>query len=88
MANESWAEIRANGRVMRYQRSRPPVIVICPRMGVVVPDLAEPGQLAGFIEGLGTRDLTILAAGGFYEAALDLADRDPGRVKGVSPLAG
>ena len=88
MANESWAEIRANGRVMRYQRSRPPVIVICPRMGVVVPDLAEPGQLAGFIEGLGARNLTILAAGPFYDAALELAERDPERISGVSPIAG
>jgi hypothetical protein len=88
MANESWAEIRANGRVMRYQRSRPAVIVIGPRIGVVVPDLAEPGQLAGFIEGLGARDLTILAAGAYYDAALELAERDPERIKGVSPLAG
>ena len=88
MQNDSWAEIRANGRVMRYQRSRPPVIVICPRMGVVVPDLAEPGQLAGFIEGLGARDLTILAAGPFYDAALELAERDPERLSAVSPIAG
>lgn len=88
MANESWAEVRAGGGVVRYQRSRPPVIVICPRMGVVVPDLAEPGQLAGFIEGLGARDMTILAAGAYYEAALELAERDPERIKGVSPIAG
>lgn len=88
MENESWAEIQANGRVMRYQRSRSPVVVICPRMGIVVPDLVEPEQLAGFIEGLGARGLTILAAGPFYDAALELAERDPERISGVSPITG
>jgi hypothetical protein len=87
MANESWAEIQAYGRVMRYRRNAP-VIVIGPRVGVLVPDLAEPGQLAAFIEGLGARDLTILAAGAYYDAALALAERDPERIKGVSPIAG
>ena len=87
MTGESWAEIQANGRIMRYQRSHPRVIVIGPR-GVVLPDLTDPEQLGAFLEGLGTRGLTILAAGEFYEAALELAARDPERIKGVSPLAG
>ena len=85
MTNESWAEVRANGRAMRYRR--PPVIVLCKRLGVVMPELTDPAALGPFIEGLGTKGLTVLAAGEFYEAALALATQDPERVAWVSPIA-
>jgi hypothetical protein len=92
MSNESWAEVQAHGRVMRYRRWRPGagsrVVVVGPRLGVIVPDLTDPALLGAFVEGLGTPGLTILAAGAFYEAALELAARDPERIAGVSPLAG
>lgn len=87
MTNDLWAEVRANGRVMRYQRPR--VVVLGPgRLGVIVPDLPDPTWLKGFVEGLGTGGLTILAAGPYYEAALELAALDPERIARVSPLAG
>lgn len=77
---------------MRYQRWRPgggaSVMVLGPRLGVVVPDLADPSLLGPFIEGLGTGGLTILAASPFYEVALELAALDPQRIANVSPLAG
>lgn len=77
---------------MRYRRWRPgencPVVVGGPRLGMVVPELADPGALGAFIEGLGTRGLTILATGLFYDAALELATLDPGRIVKVSPLGG
>jgi hypothetical protein len=92
MTNDSWAEIRANGTVMRYRRWRPgsgsPVVVFGPRVGVIVPELADPAALGAFIEGLGTTGLTILARSPFYEAALELAAHDPERIAAVSPLAG
>lgn len=93
MSNESWAEVQVDGHVMRYRRWRPgaisPVVVVGPpRLGVVVPDLADPSLLGAFIEGLGTPGLTILAAGPFYDAALELAARDPERIAGVSPIGG
>jgi hypothetical protein len=95
MTNDAWAEVHSNGRVMRYQRWRPGgavpprVVVLGPgRLGVIVPDLPDPSWLKGFVEGLGTGGLTILAAGPYYEAALELAALDPERVAGVSPLAG
>lgn len=77
---------------MRYRRWRPggtpPVVVVGPgRLGVIVPDLAEPGALGAFIEGLGVSGLTILAADAFYEAAVELAAADPHRVANVSPLS-
>lgn len=94
MANESWGEIRANGSVMRYRRWRPgegaesPVVVLGPRLGMVVPELSGPSDLGAFVEGLGTRGLTILAAGPYYEVALELAALDPERIVRVSPLGG
>jgi hypothetical protein len=93
MSNDSWAEVQANGRVMRYRRWRPGagsrVVVVGPaRLGVIVPDLTDPSLLGAFIEGLGTPGLTILASGPFYDAALELAARDPERIAGVSPIAG
>lgn len=92
MPNDSWAEIRANGSVMRYRRWRAgddgPVVVLGPRLGMVVPELADPSALGAFIEGLGTRGLTILAAGPFYEVALQLAALDPERIVRVSALGG
>ena len=81
-----WAEIRANGTVVRYRRGG--VVVICPRLGIVVPELSDPAQLAPFIEGLGSRRLTILAASPFYEVALELAESDPERIERVSPFGG
>ena len=86
MNRENWAEIRANGTVVRYRRGG--VVVICPRLGIVVPELNDPSALGPFIEGLGGRGLTILAASPFYEAALELADSDPGRIERVSPFGG
>ena len=86
MNSENWAEIRANGSVMRYRRGG--VVVICPRLGIVVPELSDPAALGPFIEGLGGRGLTILAASPFYEAALELAESDPGRIERVSPFGG
>lgn len=92
MSNDSWAEIRANGTVMRYRRWLPgadcQVVVIGARLGMVVPELADPSALGAFVEGLGTRGLTILAAGPFYEAAVELAALDPDRIARVSPLGG
>jgi hypothetical protein len=92
MSNDSWAEIRANGTVMRYRRWRAgencPVVVLGPRLGMVVPELAGPAELGAFIEGLGTSGLTILATGPFYEAALEVAALDPERIVRVSPLGG
>jgi hypothetical protein len=95
MTNDLWAEVRVNGRVMRYQRWRPEgavspsVVVLGPgRMGIIVPELPDPSWLRGFVEGLGTGGLTILAAGSYYEAALELAALDPERIAGVSPLGG
>ena len=92
MTTDSWAEIRANGSVMRYRRWRAgancQVVVLGPRLGMVVPELADPSALASFIEGLGTCGLTILAAGPYYEAALALAELDPERIARVSPLGG
>ena len=86
MNGEKWAEIRANGTVVRYRRGG--VVVICPRLGIVVPELGDPAELGPFIEGLGSRGLTILAASPFYEAALELAESDPGRIERVSPFGG
>jgi hypothetical protein len=92
MANDNWAEVRAHGTVMRYRRWRPgehcPVVVLGPRLGMVVPELAAPSALGAFIEGLGTRGLTILAAGPYYDVALELAALDPERIVRVSPLGG
>jgi hypothetical protein len=86
MNRENWAEIRANGTVVRYRRGG--VVVICPRLGIVVPELSDPSALGPFIEGLGGRGLTILAASPFYEAALELAESDPERIERVSPFGG
>jgi hypothetical protein len=92
MATDSWGEIRANGSVMRYRRWRlgagegAAVVVLGSRLGVVVPELTDPASLGPFVEGLGTPGLTILAAGPFYHAALELAATDPERVARVSPL--
>ena len=92
MTTDTWAEIRANGSVMRYRRWRAgadcPVVVLGSRLGMVVPELEDPSDLRSFIEGLGGRGLTILAAGPFYEAALELAALDPERVARVSPFGG
>ena len=92
MTTDCWAEIRANGSVMRYRRWRGgidcPVVVLGSRLGMVVPELADPEDLGPFIEGLGTRGLTILAAGPFYEAAVALAALDPERIARVSPFGG
>ena len=92
MTTDTWAEIRANGSVMRYRRWRAgtdcQVVVLGPRLGMVVPELDDPSALGPFIEGLGTRGLTILAAGPFYQAALTLAELDPERIARVSPLGG
>ena len=82
----NWAEIRANGAVLRYRRGG--VVVICPRLGIVVPELNDPSELGPFIEGLGSRGLTILAASPFYEEALELAESDPERIERVSPFGG
>ena len=71
---------------IRYKRCS--VVVITPRLGMLVPELADPSELGPFVEGLGSRGLTILAAGPFYEAALELAAADPGRIETVSPFGG
>ena len=63
------------------------MVVVGPRLGVVVPELTDPASLGAFIDGLGTSGLTILAAGPFYDAALELAAQDPQRIANVSPLA-
>jgi hypothetical protein len=60
--------------------------VLGPRLGVIVPELTDPESLGPFIEGLGTSGLTVLANGAFYEAALELAARDPERISKVEPL--
>jgi len=40
---------------MRYRRGG--VVVICPRLGIVVPELADPSALGPFIEGWAGGDL-------------------------------
>lgn len=69
---------------IRYKRCS--VVVITPRLGMLVPELSDPSALGPFIEGLGSRGLTILAASPFYEAALELAAADPERIERVSPF--
>jgi len=71
---------------IRYKRCS--VVVISPRLGVLVPELDDPAALGAFIEGLGGRGLTILAASPFYEAALELAAGDSERIERVSPFGG
>ena len=62
------------------------------RHRVIVPELPAPDEdvrawLTGFLEGLGTTGLTVLAAKPFYAAARDVAAADPDRLTQVLSAA-
>lgn len=93
------AEVRANGRVMRYRRlgAGPPLLVLgdvkgveelASRYRVIVPELPAPDEdlrawLVAFLDGLGTTGLTVRATDRFYAAARELAQADPDRLTEV-----
>jgi hypothetical protein len=84
---------------MRYRRlgAGPPLVLLGPADGaeglaasyrVIVPEMPAPGEdvgawLTAFLEGLGTRGVTVVAPEPFHAAARELALADPDRVAEV-----
>lgn len=81
---------------MRYRRlgSGPPLVLLgatdraeelAGQYRVLIPEMPPFGDdvtdwLSAFLDGLGTTDVTLLAAGPFHDLARDLALADPDRV--------